>query len=707
MGYTAGTLDLSVLGTSESAVASIDRTVKSLNSLSRAINKFNNVQTIPALTRLENVFNRIAKVTANIDTTALSKLSIAASSLNSISKISKLETLNWDKASDGFSKLTVAITPFVNKVKEAEASLVALYGILNRSAGKKVGNLLNSTTSINGLSSITSMGKSFLGGLGRIFKITSLTAILHGFRRIGNVIGNIATKGGDFSETLNLWKVSMGQELLPQAEAFVNKLNEAYGISKQTLMNSQAIFKNMLGALGEVSSVQAYYLSEGITQMALDYASLYNVKFEAAMTKFQAALAGQVRPIRSVSGYDITENTLFEVYKQLGGTKTMRQLSQTEKRLLSIYAIFKQMDSTHALGDLKKTIDSFANQSRVFDVAWNDVQTYAGKAVTHLLENLEIMPRINAAFIFVSRLLEGIAKAFDKGLGNSGEAFDESQQGAEDLNKELEEIQSTLLDFDKFRALDQGANGNNALGIDKTILDAVSRYDTILEGAKLNAREIADAWLKSLGFVDENNDGVIDMDSSLTNLLNKLKGINWGEELGKSLASFINYINFEELSDGINNAIKYILEQAWSFAATLVVNIDWEGLLKQIANIEEKFENSIMGKAFKAWLEYMTYGNYNIAPYANGGLPDKGSMFVAGEAGAEIVYNMPSGQSGVANVQQIAQATYSGTIRALNDWWGGSQAKGDIPQLKEANATGMYQAVTGVAKSQGKVWANV
>lgn len=72
-----------------------------------------------------------------------------------------------------------------------------------------------------------------------------------------------------------------------------------------------------------------------------------------------------------------------------------------------------------------------------------------------------------------------------------------------------------------------------------------------------------------------------------------------------------------------------------------------------------------------------------------------------------MVYNMPNGQSGVANVQQIAQATYSGTMRALNDWWGGSQAKGDIPQLKEANATGMYQAVTGVAKSQGKVWANV
>jgi hypothetical protein len=92
--------------------------------------------------------------------------------------------------------------------------------------------------------------------------------------------------------------------------------------------------------------------------------------------------------------------------------------------------------------------------------------------------------------------------------------------------------------------------------------------------------------------------------------------------------------------------------------------------------------------------------------YANGGLPDKGSMFIAGEAGAEYVYNMPNGQSGVANVQQIAQATYQGTMSALRDWWGGTGAKGDIPQLREANATGMYQAVTGVAKSYGEKWSN-
>jgi hypothetical protein len=96
--------------------------------------------------------------------------------------------------------------------------------------------------------------------------------------------------------------------------------------------------------------------------------------------------------------------------------------------------------------------------------------------------------------------------------------------------------------------------------------------------------------------------------------------------------------------------------------------------------------------------------NMEVTYHANGGMPDKGTMFVAGEAGAEIVYNNPNGQSGVANIQQIAQATYQGTMKALSDWWGGTGAKGDIPQLEQVSPTGLYQTVTGVAKSYGNRW---
>jgi hypothetical protein len=56
----------------------------------------------------------------------------------------------------------------------------------------------------------------------------------------------------------------------------------------------------------------------------------------------------------------------------------------------------------------------------------------------------------------------------------------------------------------------------------------------------------------------------------------------------------------------------------------------------------------------------------SIPKFADGGLPDKGSLFVAGEAGAEIVTNMGGGQSGVMNMEQLESAVARGMIIGLS-----------------------------------------
>ena len=93
---------------------------------------------------------------------------------------------------------------------------------------------------------------------------------------------------------------------------------------------------------------------------------------------------------------------------------------------------------------------------------------------------------------------------------------------------------------------------------------------------------------------------------------------------------------------------------------------------------------------------FFTVSALSYDNYANGGLPDKGTLFRAGEAGAEIVYNTPSGQSGVVNVQQI-QMAFNG---ALNNWW--SSAKHDIPQFRESSKTGIYEVVKGEMRRRGE-----
>lgn len=54
----------------------------------------------------------------------------------------------------------------------------------------------------------------------------------------------------------------------------------------------------------------------------------------------------------------------------------------------------------------------------------------------------------------------------------------------------------------------------------------------------------------------------------------------------------------------------------------------------------------------------------SVTKFADGGVPDRGSLFVAGEAGAELVYNMGGGSTGVSNVQQLQNAT-AGALRQV------------------------------------------
>ena len=714
MGYTAGDLSVELFGIDTNSVASIDNTAKALKRLSSALKGIEKLQSLWTSEKLQYIFKGIAKATNSINTTNIDRLASATKSLTSLSKIGKLQDIDYGKIGQGFSNLTTAITPFIDKIKTAETSLVALYGTLSKASGKKMQNLLG-----DGSTPTTKTKGSF-----SFLNIAKWGAVIYAFRRLGRVVANIAQSGADYTETLNLWETAMSGNL-DLATKFVDKMNEAYGISKKTLMNAQATFKNMLGSLGQISESTAYALSEGITQMAIDYASLYNVNFEKAFEKFQAVLAGQVRPIRSVSGYDITENTLFELYKQLGGTKSVRNLSRTEKQLLSILAIFNQMTASGAIGDFDKTMESFANQSRVMAEAWKDMLSYAGILVTHLIQESGLLTYITAGLMFVTDILKGVADSLGAIKSFGGDIFGDTTESIYGTSDALDELNGKLADFDKFRALNESED--NALSIDERLLQGLSKYQSILDSVKNSARELANAWKISSGLFDE--EGILNIDKwkELQNYLDAF-GVSIFTIFSSALA--LNILKFFVSPIGMASTALGVL--VWGITAFVNAWDDFNWV-QRVALMFAALTTAIAGTAVALsilnavkkgslgaadWVKALSIGGIlggailgiagtvqSAQKFADGGLPDKGTMFIAGEAGAEMVYNMPNGQSGVANIQQIAQANYNGTIKALNDWWGGMSAKQDIPKLQGANATGLYQAVTGVAKAQGEHWS--
>lgn len=361
--------------------------------------------------------------------------------------------------------------------------------------------------------SLDKMNKTFKASAFSLTKLVNRIYFLRNYtKQLFRDLTGIIQKAVDYTETLNLWQVAMRGNR-EEAEDFVQTMNKAYGIATQTLMQYQAIFRNMLSSLGGVSNNVSYQLSEYLTQMAIDYASLYNVSIERAMTTFQSVLSGQVRPIRSIAGYDITETTIYQLYQQLGGTKTMRQLSQTEKRLLRIYAVFQQMESSGAVGDLGKTMGSTANQFRMFTESIKELGTWLGIVLEPMIQN--ILPKLNAFVI----TLTNIVKAFAQMKGIKPQEFG-VVESVEQLNEELDKTQGKLLSFDKFESLNSSAGDSNILGIDENLLAGLGKYESILSSVTGKAQELAEKWTS--WWVDADTGELTEQAQDLLNVLESL-----------------------------------------------------------------------------------------------------------------------------------------------------------------------------------------
>lgn len=402
-----------------------------------------------------------------------------------------LDELQIDKLVLG---VEVQLNNSIKNLDRIEKKVQSLYSTLNKLNIDKLNFNVSGGTGRGG-SSTSAKTKGSIFDVGNLYHIVRLVQFVgRGLQKVGNIMKDVVQKGIDYTETMNLWQVAMGKNV-DQAEDFINRMAKAYGYATTTLMQYQATFRNMLSNLGGVDSNVSYKLSEYLMQMAGDYASLYNVTIEKAMQSFQSVLAGQVRPIRSVSGYDITENTIFELYQSLGGEKTMRQLSQTEKRLLRIMAIFQQMERSGAVGDLSKTLSNSANQLRIINEQVTELKTWLGNILEMYLR--PALPIVQAFLMVATE----VAKVIAKNLGY--EAFDGTIAGFEEATEKADELAGKLLSFDKFEALNS-SSGDNALGIDSKLLEGMARYESLLDHSKTLAQEMAENILPR--FIDENGE---------------------------------------------------------------------------------------------------------------------------------------------------------------------------------------------------------
>ena len=135
--------------------------------------------------------------------------------------------------------------------------------------------------------------ESIASSLNKLTSFAKISALFYTLKQGLSVLSSFIQKSVSFTETLNLFNVAMNNTT-SQAEKFINTMSQQFGLDPDTLMRYMGTFKLMADSMG-LTEKNAYTLSETMTKLGVDMASLYNIPIEEAMNKLRAGISGETK----------------------------------------------------------------------------------------------------------------------------------------------------------------------------------------------------------------------------------------------------------------------------------------------------------------------------------------------------------------------------------------------------------------------------
>jgi hypothetical protein len=255
-----------------------------------------------------------------------------------------------------------------------------------------------------------------------------------------------------------------------------------------------------------VAGDNALKMSKGVSVLAEDMASFYNLDSAEAFNKLRAGLTGETEPLKAL-GILVDENTIKQYAYSEGIAETGAELTNEQKVLARYVAILKQ--TGNAQGDLARTMDSPANQLRTL----KQQVTQLGIAFSNFLMPVvkAVLPYINALAKVATQALNSLSPLADKlaaflGVSTSS-ASDETKKisdnvgglgsGLDDANKKAKKLKGSLAGFDEMNVLqdnssdsDSASSGTGAVGGD--IGFNLDEYDAHLDWVNSKTDKIAE-----------------------------------------------------------------------------------------------------------------------------------------------------------------------------------------------------------------------
>ena len=478
---------LDKLSSSISALKQASAGISGLDKVTNFLNGISSVNTTAGVRGVNSVVNAIKKIPAAVSglngvdfysmsgsitqlTNALAPLSILdasnlkalGSAFNAIGKVpdltDKLKATDLDSFASSCQKISAALTPLASQLDKVGNAFAKLPPQLS-----KVVTQANRVTAAN-----ERQKKSYMSLSGQLNGFIRSAAKLVSLKAIATYLGNAAEKFNSYYEAANLFGVSM-KGLTGEASTFINKMETLLGIDPTEAMNNMATIQGLTTSFG-IASDKAYVLSKNLTQLGYDLASLKNIPVAESFTKIQAAISGELEPIRRL-GVDISNARLQQELLNLGYSQSVSTLSQADKAVLRYIAIMKQ--TTDAQGDFARTLSSPANMIRILQAQLNSLARAVGSLLYPALKS--ILPPLIAAVELVKELVTGIASLmgvkvefpdFSSASDAVGGVTDAMDNTTKATGKAAKAFKNYIMGFDELNVIqkDNGSSSGSGSG---------------------------------------------------------------------------------------------------------------------------------------------------------------------------------------------------------------------------------------------------
>lgn len=189
--------------------------------------------------------------------------------------------------------------------------------------------------------------------------------------------------GSNVAEVQNVVDVAF-KTMNQNVNNFANNAVEQFGLSQLVTKKYMGTFGAMSQAFG-FTEKQAYEMSKTLTGLAGDVASFYNLSTDEAYTKLKSVFTGETESLKDL-GVVMTQSALDQYALANGYGKTTAKMSEQEKVALRYSFVLKQLEM--ASGDFVRTQDSWANQTRVLSLRFDELKASIGQGLINLFTPL-------------------------------------------------------------------------------------------------------------------------------------------------------------------------------------------------------------------------------------------------------------------------------------------------------------------------------